>query len=356
VLAVYEFLARMLLLPFVTYSIGTKTGKDLTGRNTVLRNSSIRIGLLVFVGVCGLGVIPGAAQTRRRPQPSIARKAVSARARAVATPREATDPAVPRYKVDASGDLVPDLRAAAAIIYNPNTNQVLWEENSQDQRSIASITKVMTATVFLENSPDLTQQVTVARSDVYAASTTHLRLNDKLTADDLLHLLLIASDNAAARALARVSPQGSVDFVQRMNEKAVELGLQATHYADPSGLLSDNVSSAYDMARLIAHASADERIGSIMRTPAYTVRTTKRPIAFRTTNHLLGRADVDVRAGKTGFISKAGYCLATVLRLPESGQNVAVVVFGARSNAGRFMESRKLLNWVSSKASTLFAA
>src|SRR5439155_8998245 len=150
----------------------------------------------------------------------------------------------------------------------------------------------------------------------------------------------IASDNAAARALARVSPQGSVDFVQRMNEKAVELGLQATHYADPSGLLSDNVSSAYDMARLIAHASADERIGSIMRTPAYTVRTTKRPIAFRTTNHLLGRADVDVRAGKTGFISKSGYCLATLLRLPEGGQGVAVVGLGARSNDGRLCEPK----------------
>jgi len=65
---------------------------------------------------------------------------------------------------------------------------------------------------------------------------------------------------------------------------------------------------------------------------------------------------VDVRAGKTGFISKAGYCLATVLRLPETGQNIAVVVFGARSNAGRFMESRNLFNWASAKASTLFAA
>jgi D-alanyl-D-alanine carboxypeptidase len=92
-----------------------------------------------------------------------------------------------------------------------------------------------------------------------------------------------------------------------------------------------------------------------MRTYEYTVYSARRPITFHSTNHLLGRPDVDVRAGKTGFISKAGYCLATVLRLPESGQNVAVVVFGARSNAGRFMESRNLFNWVSSKASTLFS-
>src|SRR2546425_11854632 len=123
----------------------------------------------------------------------------------------------------------------------------------------------MTETVFLENDPDLTEQVTVERSDVFQASTTHLHANDKVTTDDLLHLLLIASDNAAARALARVSPQGSDGFVRRMNEKAAELGLQSTQYADPSGLLSENVSSAYDMARLITQASGDDRIGSIMR-------------------------------------------------------------------------------------------
>jgi D-alanyl-D-alanine endopeptidase (penicillin-binding protein 7) len=265
--------------------------------------------------------------------------------------------ALPRYKVDASGDLVPDLRAAAAIIYDPETNQVLWEENSQSQRSIASITKVMTATVFLETNPDLAQPVTIARSDVFQASTTHLRANDKVTVDDLMHLLLIASDNAAARALARVSPHGSDGFVQRMNEKAEELGLQSTHYADPSGLLSENMSSAYDMARLITLASEDERMSSIMRLSEYTVTTSNhRVIPFHSTNHLLGRTEFDVRAGKTGFISKAGYCLATLLRLPDNGPSVAVVVLGARSNAGRFMESRNLYNWVSSKATTLFAS
>src|SRR5205807_4550562 len=114
-----------------------------------------------------------------------------------------------------------------------------WEENAQTRRSIASITKMMTATVFLENNPDLSQEVTVARGDVFQASTTHLHANDKVTADDLLHLLLIASDNAAARALARVSPYGSQGFIGRMNEKAAELGLQSTHYADPPGLLSE---------------------------------------------------------------------------------------------------------------------
>ena len=328
------------------------------------RNSILWIGPAALLCLVSIGETPASAATKgskakRAGAYSAARaqtrKAKLASARAVAMAREIADTALPRYKVDASGDLVPDVRAAAAIIYDPDTNQVLWEENSQSQRSIASITKVMTATVFLESNPDVTQPVTITRGDVFQASTTHLRANDKVTTDDLLHLLLIASDNAAARALARVSPHGSEGFIRRMNEKSAELGLESTHYADPSGLLSENTSTAYDMARLITHAAQDDRISSIMRTYEYTVYSARRPITFHSTNHLLGRSDVDVRAGKTGFISKAGYCLATVLRLPESGQNVAVVVFGARSNAGRFMESRNLFNWASSKASTLFA-
>jgi serine-type D-Ala-D-Ala endopeptidase (penicillin-binding protein 7) len=347
----------------------------------VNRKRTFWIGLLAVVGLVSIGASASDAASRTRtvrstasrgavstqstarkrttlysPQRSLARKATLARARAFALAREMADTSLPRYKVDATGDLVPDLRAAAAIIYNPETNEVLWEENSQDQRSIASITKVMTATVFLENKVDVTQPVTIARTDVYQASTTHLRANDQVTVDDLLHLLLIASDNAAARALARISPYGTDGFVARMNGKAAELGLESTQYADPSGLLSDNVSSAYDMARLITYASGDERIASIMRLPEYTVYTAnRRVLTFHSTNHLLGRDDVDVRAGKTGFISKAGYCLATLLRLPQSDHQVAVVVLGARSNAGRFMETRNLFSWLSSKASTVFA-
>ncbi|PYQ74421.1 MAG: hypothetical protein DMG04_10500 [Acidobacteria bacterium] len=324
------------------------------------------IGPVALFSLVSIGLAPTAAEaaptkakrsTTYSRERSQTRKAKLARARTVAMAREMADTALPRYRVDAGGDLVPYLRAAAAIIYNPETNEILWEENAQTQRSIASITKMMTATVFLENNPDLSEEVTVARGDVFQASTTHLHANDKVTADDLLHLLLIASDNAAARALARVSPYGTEGFVQRMNEKAAELGLENTHYADPSGLLSDNVSSAYDMARLITHISGDERIASIMRMPEYTVYTKAlrpRPITFHSTNHLLGRADVDVRAGKTGFISKAGYCLATLLRLPQ-GPDVAVVVLGARSNAGRFMETQNLFNWLSSRAQTVLA-
>ena len=114
----------------------------------------------------------------------------------------------PGYRTDAAGNVVPEIRAAAAIIYDPATGKVLYEENSQDERSIASITKVMTAIVFLETATDLNQEVQIVRADTLRASTTYLRTNDRVRLSDLLHLLLIPSDNAAARALARLSPLG----------------------------------------------------------------------------------------------------------------------------------------------------
>jgi len=280
---------------------------------------------------------------------SRARRATLARARAVASSRALREAQEPRFKLDESGALVPDVRAEAAIIYDSATGHVLWESNSQDQRSIASITKVMTAAVFVENSPDLSETIVVDRSDVRAASTTYLRAGYAVTKDDLLHLALIASDNAAARALARVSPYGTAGFIDRMNEKAKELGLTSTSYADSSGLLAANVSSAYDMAKLITYVSGDERIAGVMRKQSYTVTAGRRVINIHSTNQLVMRGDVDVQAGKTGFIHNAGYCLATLLRLPQ-GPQVAVVVLGARSNAGRFWETRHLFNWFSAKA------
>lgn len=293
-----------------------------------------------------------AASKARKARLTRARLAV--RAREQARVRALREAMTPRYKTDATGALVPDVRAAAAIIFSPETGQILWEENGQSKRSIASITKVMTAVVFLEDNPDLSQEIVIERGDTYAASTTYLRANDRITLDHVLHLTLIASDNAAARALARVSHGGTASFVERMNEKAIELGLESTTFADPSGLNPANISSAYDLSRLITFAAQDERMAPIMRTAEFSVRTHRRSITIRNTNHLVRGGEVDVLGGKTGFITKAGYCLATLLRLPQSNHQVAVVVLGAASNNGRFWETRHLFDWLSGKAADIF--
>lgn len=282
-----------------------------------------------------------------------ARRARLAKARAAARARELREVQTPRFTLDALGHQVPDVRAEAAIIYDPVTREVLWQSNAESERSIASITKVMTALVVLEGGTDLSETVTIQRSDVSRASTTYLRTGYKVTGEDLLNLLLVGSDNAAARALARTSWLGADGFIDRMNAKAQELGLSSTHYADPSGLLATNVSSAYDMAQLISYAAADERIGGIMRKTSYTTMAGKRKITANSTNQLVKTGDIDVLGGKTGFINRSGYCLASLLRLPETGRQVAVVVLGAKSNASRFWETRHLFNWLTERTKSL---
>lgn len=277
---------------------------------------------------------------------SAARRRAIARARAAARAREARELAMPRFRLDEAGREVPAPRAAAAIIYDPETNEVLFEEHGLELRSIASITKVMTALVALEAFADPSQEVVVTRPDVTRASTTYLRTGYTVTIDELLHLLLIGSDNAAARVLARVSPYGSEGFIARMNEKARELGLTQTHFEDPSGLLSGNVSSAFDIARLIAYAAADDRVGSVMRKADFDFVPGRRNVHVSSTNRFVRSGELEVLGGKTGFISSSGYCLATLVRLPQTGRQVAMVVLGARSNAARFSETRHLFNWL----------
>jgi D-alanyl-D-alanine endopeptidase (penicillin-binding protein 7) len=243
------------------------------------------------------------------------------------------------------------LRAEAAVVYNPETHEIVWATDAQQQRPIASITKVMTALVVLDQQIDLTRDVVVSARDVRRASTTYLRRRERVTLDNLMHLALIASDNAAARVLARATGLGTKEFVQSMNLKADELGLQDTQFVDPSGLHEDNLSTPYDVARLITAASREPAIARIMGNRTYRLRTSRRGLTIRNTNRLL-RGRYSIQAGKTGYIDEAGYCLAAVIKLPNRDP-LAVVVLGAGSNSGRFREVRRLVEWVSTKGQSL---
>ena len=268
----------------------------------------------------------------------------------ISLPVVETAAALPTF-LDATDLSVPRVRAAAGILYNPRTHEVIWESNGLDQRPIASISKVMTALVLLDQKPDLSRDVVIARADVRRASTTYLRRDERVTLDGLLHLALIASDNAAARALARASGLGSRRFVEEMNRKADELGLDATRFVEPSGLSERNVSTPYDVARLIARASGEPTLTRIMRKSSHQMRTSRRRLTIRNTNRLLMGQHL-VQAGKTGYIDEAGYCLTAMVKLPDSDP-LALVVLGVNSNSGRFREARRLVDWVSTKGRPL---
>ena len=247
----------------------------------------------------------------------------------------------------------PRIRAGAAIVYNPSTHEILWESNGFQRRPIASITKVMTALVFLEQGHDLRSDVVISRRDVHRASTTYLRRGERISLYNLLHLALVASDNAAARVLARASLWGTDGFVKEMNAKAKQMGLRGTIFTDPSGLHSGNVSTAYDLSRLISHATTRPIISTLMRKPSHRMKTSRRQLTVRNTNKLLnGR--LLVHGGKTGYIDASGYCLAAVVKLPDNDP-LSLVVLGAGSNSRRFSEVRRLADWVSKNVDALAA-
>ena len=230
--------------------------------------------------------------------------------------------------------------ARNAIILDPATGEVLFEKNSDRSVPIASLTKLMTIMVLLEQKPDLSREVEVTRTELSGAGHTQLRNNELVTLEDLLHMALMCSDNVATRVLARESGLSADDFLARMNRKAIELGMTHTRFVEFTGLDERNVSTAADVARLL-HAAADvERIREISTTRSYAFRSTRRLHEVRNTNRLL-YSRYEILGGKTGFISEAGYCLATWIR--TQSRDLIAVVLGAPTNATRFADVVRLV-------------
>jgi D-alanyl-D-alanine endopeptidase (penicillin-binding protein 7) len=230
-----------------------------------------------------------------------------------------------------------------AIVLDPTTGQVLYEKNAARSVPIASITKLMTAMVFLEQKPELDRVVEVTRDEMAGAGHTRLRRHEMVNLEDLLHMSLMCSDNVATRVLVRESGLESSEFLARMNQKATELELKDTRFVEFTGLDERNVSSAADVARMLAAASNVERIQEISTTQHYDFRsaTAHRHMVVNT-NRLLYNRGLEIVGGKTGFISESGYCLATWIR--TQGKDLIAVVLGAPTNATRFADVMRLVN------------
>jgi serine-type D-Ala-D-Ala endopeptidase (penicillin-binding protein 7) len=231
--------------------------------------------------------------------------------------------------------------ARNAILLDPNTDSVLFEKNADDPAPIASLTKLMTALVFLEQNPDLRRTAEVARDDLRGAGHTQLRNREVVPLYDLLHMSLMNSDNAATRVLVRESGLELDAFIDRMNRKARDLGLANTRYFEVTGLDQRNVSTAADVAKLLQTAADNTLIRDITTTDLYRFRTARRQHQIVNTNRLLKSRSVEVSCGKTGFIIEAGYCVATWVR--TRGRDMIAVVLGAPTNATRFADVKRLI-------------
>jgi len=230
--------------------------------------------------------------------------------------------------------------ARNAILIDPSTGEVLFEKNSAASVPIASLTKLMTTLVFLEQKPDLTREVEVTQAELSGAGHTQLRRGERVVLGDLLHMALMCSDNVATRVLARESGLAPQDFVARMNRKAVELGLAGSRFVEFTGLDNRNVSTAADVARMLHAAAHDPLIQQITTTREYEFRTERRVHDIHNTDRLL-YGHWDVLGGKTGFIQEAGYCFAMWIR--TQGRDLIAVVLGAPTNATRFADAVRLV-------------
>jgi D-alanyl-D-alanine endopeptidase (penicillin-binding protein 7) len=239
--------------------------------------------------------------------------------------------------------------ARNAVVIDPATNEVLFEKQSLQTVPIASLTKLMSAMVFLEQKPDLRRMAEVTREEIRGGGHTRLWNKERVALYDLLHMSLMNSDNVATRVLARESGLSSGAFVARMNEKAREMGLADTRFAEPTGLDQRNVSTAVDVARLLRAAADHYLIREVTTTPTYVfvgeypgrTRTIARTHQIVNTNRLLRSNRYEFSCSKTGFISQSGYCVATWVR--DRGRDLITVVLGAPTNATRFADVVRLV-------------
>jgi serine-type D-Ala-D-Ala endopeptidase (penicillin-binding protein 7) len=239
--------------------------------------------------------------------------------------------------------------AVSALVMDRRTGEVLYEKNSDQARSIGSITKLMTAYVFLKGNPDLDARAAIVSDDLRYGGIQHIGLNDEVAVRNLLYASLVGSDNSATAALARLSGLPLGDFIARMNEAAAEFGMQQTSFADTTGLSSDNRAIAPDIAKMLDHVLDHEVIADATQQPSISfVGSSGRGYYIESTDELLysylNEDPYAIVGAKTGFLPEAGYCLGTIFSEGDRNE-IIVVALGSETKQGRFQDVKSLAAW-----------
>ena len=250
--------------------------------------------------------------------------------------------------------LKPDAPAAAlaadkGAVLAAHDHYFLFLKNADASQPIASITKLMTALVFLDNNPGWNKVYQITAADNVSGGRLNLFLGDRVTLRDLFYTSLVASDNGATLALVHATGLSEEAFVTKMNERAKTLGLLQTHFKDPIGLSDDNVATAREVALLAQAALSRPEIRDATTKSEYRFTTLDgRDKLIESTDYLLlnpGPSSFQVLGGKTGYTDQAGYCFVGWFKDVSGGEFIAAVLNAAGKN-DRFLESRNLVNWV----------
>ena len=239
-----------------------------------------------------------------------------------------------------------DLKSSSALVLDQKTGELLYQKRPDEALPIASITKLATAMVVLDAHLDLDEAITIEQADVDSLkhSRSRLPVGTSLTRGQALHLALMSSENRAAHALGRTFPQGLQAFVAAMNLKARSLGLTETRFVDTSGLSSENVASAKDLALLVQAAYGYPQIRDFTTREEATISGKRRPITFCNSNRLVKSPRWEIGLSKTGFIEEAGRCL--VMQAKVAQRSVVIVLLDSVGKLTRFGDANRIRQWM----------
>jgi len=241
----------------------------------------------------------------------------------------------------------PGLRSASAMVINSEGN-IIYGKDIDTVRSIASITKLMTAMVILDSGLSLDEKITVTKADRDLVQLTGSRLEygATLSRREMILLAIMSSENRAASALGRTWPNGMAGFVEAMNTKAILLGMDTSHFADPAGLHVENISTARDLMKMVTAARSYALIEQASTTTRIEVRpyAKRGPLVYGNTNRLLKNKSWDIALSKTGYINEAGRCL--VMQANIEGEQVYIVLLNSFGKLTPFGDSNRLRKWM----------
>ncbi|MBP7653369.1 D-alanyl-D-alanine carboxypeptidase, partial [Candidatus Dependentiae bacterium] len=245
----------------------------------------------------------------------------------------------------------PGIKSAAALAITLDDNQVLFSKNAFDQRSIASLTKLMAVLVLVDLKIDWNTVYTIPHYVFKPYYKTRLKPGLQFTAIDLLHSALLGSDNVAVHCLVEVSGLPESHFVQLMNNYAKRLNLHSTRFSDPTGYDENNVSTTYEISIIMRKVLEDPFLSKIVKTKYMTIRALNAyySIDYVNTNRLLLDPRKKTLGGKTGFINEAGYCLVTTNKL-DCGKDVIMVFLGANGKLTRFADANRMYDWLNKQS------
>ena len=241
----------------------------------------------------------------------------------------------------------PGVRSASALVVDAKSGEVIYARDAGVVGPIASVTKLMTALVVLDGQQPLDEVIKITAQDRWKGkgAFSHLPNGAKLTRGDLLRLALMASENLAARTLANNYPGGMPAFVKTMNMKAKVLGMTQTHFDDPSGLSSRNVSTARDLVKLINAAARQQEIREFSTLTSHEVRVSRKSVfQYRNTNLLIGKPDWTILVQKTGYTNDAGQCL--VMQAILDDRVVDMVFLNSFGKLTRTADARRIRKWM----------